>query len=229
MARIKKASLTIEAAFVLPLFFLAFVTLITFMNAIGTQVSGNLTLSNKARKLAMNAAYGNSVISGSVLDGAWVDLQETKTFSFPFSMVPVPSLRIWIRARVYPWIGYKEGDDDASDSEDKDEEMVYVTDYKSVYHTHADCSHLDLTVIASTTDAVGKLRNSYGKKYRKCDAFPAGYTGTVYVTAKGDRYYPSLEYAGVTRHVRMVKKSEIGDLEECERCKALDGAEDDAA
>ena len=65
---------------------------------------------------------------------------------------------------------------------------------------HEDCTHLDLTIIATTTDEVGSLRNEYGARYRKCDYFPSGYTGPVYVTAKGDRYYPSLNYGGVTRH-----------------------------
>ena len=52
------------------------------------------------------------------------------------------------------------------------DEMVYITDNESVYHTHADCTHLDLTIIETTTDAVGSLRNKYGQKYKKCDYFP---------------------------------------------------------
>ena len=163
------------------------------------QVRGNLELSNRARRLSMDAAAASGAAGQNGISGIWIDLTEIRTFTFPFSMIPVPGIALTERARVYPWIGYEQGSDDASDS-DRDDEMVYVTDYGSVYHTHADCTHLDLTIIATTTDEVGSLRNDYGEKYRKCDYFPAGYTGTVYVTAKGDRYYPSLKYAGITRH-----------------------------
>jgi hypothetical protein len=221
--KMKQASLTIEAAFVLPLFFLAMVTLIVFMDAVGMQVRGNLELSNRARRLAMDAAAASSAAGKNGISGVWIDLTETRTYTFPFSMIPVPGIALTERARVYPWIGYEQGSDDASDS-DREDEMVYVTDYGSVYHTHADCTHLDLTIIATTTDEVGSLRNDYGEKYRKCDYFPDGYTGTVYVTAKGDRYYPSLKYAGITRHVRLIRKSEAGSVHECERCAARDAA-----
>lgn len=200
------------------------VTMIVVMDAIGIQVRGNLELSNKARRLAMDAAAASGFISGSAADGTWIDLAETKTYAFPFSMIPVPGIRLTQRARVYPWIGYQPGSDDASGSGSGDDEMVYVTDNESVYHTHEDCTHLDLTIIATTTDEVGSLRNEYGARYRKCDYFPSGYTGPVYVTAKGDRYYPSLNYGGVTRHVHLVKKSETGAVKECERCAARDAA-----
>ena len=205
----------------LPLFFLAFVTLIAVMDASAVQVQGNLELSNKARRLAMDSAAFSGAAAGSAADGLWIDLMKTENFTFPFSMVPVPGLALTERARVYPWIGYQKGSDDASDS-DSDDEMVFVTENESVYHTHEDCTHLELTIIATTPDEVKHMRNDYGSRYRPCDNFPRGYTGMIYVSAKGDRYYPSTDYGSLTRHVSLIKKSETTALKLCERCAARD-------
>ncbi len=224
MLNLRRASLTVEAAIALPFFFMAVVMLITFMDAVGIQTSKNLELSNKARKIAMMSSAAGSAARGTAADGIYIDLAENYSFKYPFTVLPVPDLKIALRARVYPWVGYKTGSDDADDSNDSDE-MVYITDNESVYHTHADCTHLDLTIIETTTDAVGSLRNKYGQKYKKCDYFPKDYTGTVYVTEKGDCYYPSLNYGGVTRHVHLAKKSEVSDLKKCDRCAARDGTD----
>lgn len=103
--------------------------------------------------------------------------------------------------------------------------MVYVTQNESVYHTHADCTHINLTIIKTDMAGIANLRNAYGRKYRKCSNFPYDYDGPVYVTATGDYYYPSLEYGSLTRHVCMKKRSECRGLRKCERCEARDGRE----
>lgn len=219
-----RASLTVEAAFALPLFFMALVMLISFMNAVSFQVTENLKLSNEARTAAMYAAAAGRAAGGTAADGLYIDFFQIRDFAYPFSVIPVPKLKIALRARVYPWIG-SDGKDTAAEPDSSPEQMVYLTDNESVYHTHSDCTHLDLTVIATTTEQIGKLRNAYGEKYKKCDSFPDNYRGTVYLTLKGDCYYPSLGYAGVTRHVRLGKLSDYRGLKECERCAARDQQE----
>lgn len=212
---ISRASLTLESALVFPLFFFAMVMLISLMNAVGLQVSENLRLSEKARKLAMSA-YAISVQEDEKTgDGLWIDLPSAVSYSFPVSLLPSSSLKLALRARVYPWIG---GDmiSGAGDSDD-DSRMVYLTDNGEVYHTCSDCTHLDLSVREVSLEEVKNLRNAYGKKYRPC----RGFTGTgdrVYVTEKGDYYYPSQSYAGLTRHLRLVRLSEVSALPLCSRC-----------
>ncbi len=210
-----KASLTVEAAFSLPIFFFGLLILVHLMTGIKLKAEGDLALSNRARAIASAAGIGSGLASVSS-PSLWVDLSGSADASLSVPFFPGGSLFLRTHARVYPWIGYEPGSDDAGSG--SDDEMVYVTNYASVYHTHGDCTHLDLSIYATTTSRVGDLRNDYGERYKPCDGFPKDYTGVVYVTTKGDRYYPTAQSAGLTRHVSLMKKSELGDLPLCERC-----------
>lgn len=222
---ILRASLTVEGAFVLPLFLMACVLLISFMDVIRIQSKTELSLSNKARKLAVAAG-----VSGAAPDGLWIDLIKDETYRWPVRFPGVPDLTYAARARVYPWIGSENGLGDMSPGEDTGSgEYVYMTDWGSVYHTHESCTHLDLAVYQTTLKDVKNLRNAYGRRYRKCRGFPKDYSGPVYVSEKGDYYYPSSDYGALTRHVHMVPKEEAEGLKLCERCAALAAKEEGAA
>ncbi|MDO4620826.1 MAG: hypothetical protein Q4B09_09430 [Lachnospiraceae bacterium] len=222
----------------LPLFFMVLLTLILTMDAVKLQSAQNLELSNQARKLSMAAAAAGTWLDdgkttqntagndGETKDGTWIDLAKTAEYPWPFSLPGLPKLKLAVRARVYPWSGTKNGvGAETSDGSGTENETVLVTEYASVWHSHEDCSHLDLSVFESTTEHVGELRNIYGKRYRRCAGFPKDYSGPVYLTEKGDYYYPNKEYAGLTRTVRIVTKKEIGDRKQCERCAARDKKE----
>ncbi len=212
-----RASLTVECALVLPLFFLFCVTLISFMTAVKLQVNENLRLSNRARQAAAAAA-----LSGESSE-SWITLQEAKPFAFSAAFPGTAPLRIACYARVHVWDGSPLTP--ASSAADRDDTVVFVTNHESVYHTHSDCSHIDLTIYSSTTAQIGSLRNADGRRYRKCRGFPRNYTGTVYASKTGEYYYPSLNYAGLTRHVRCITKEEAGNKRECSRCRARDAAD----
>ena len=64
----------------------------------------------------------------------------------------------------------------------------------------------------------------YGRKYKPCDGFPPGYRGTVYITAKGDYYYPSLDYPSLTRSVRIESLDDTCGRPKCSRCAERDHA-----
>ncbi len=212
----RPASLTIECAFVLPLFFFFCITLASFMNALRLQTTENLALSNRARAMAMVASDPDET---SV---EWIDLPEIKHFSYPSLIPGISSLNIACHARVHVWNGTPITKAAAAD----DSEMVYVSDTESVYHTHADCSHIALSVFVSTTDEISSLRSEDGHRYKKCRGFPSGYSGPVYASKTGEYYYPSSDYAALTRHVRCIPKNELSNpnLPKCSRCAARDAA-----
>ncbi len=217
---LRRASLTVECAAILTLFLLICLALITFMDAIRLQTEKNMELSNQARRLA---AYAG--LAGDAAEGIWIDLGSTERFSCARGLLPIPDLKVAVRARVYPWIGGNLAEEGGGAGERGSSQMVYVTDHESVYHTHADCTHLDLTIRTSTTSEVRSLRNDYGERYRPCDGFPAGYTGTVYLSAKGNCYYPSSDWGGITRSVRMVEMDSVYSIPECSRCSARNADE----
>ena len=212
------SSLTAECALVLPLFLMAVLVMLSAVDLVGSLPAENMKLSNRARKLASYA--GAADWEGS----EWIDLISSVKPEIHFSALPFLPVRTEARARVRAWTGFSASDFQSGEGENGSAETVYVTDYESVYHTHEDCSHLDLTVIKTDTASVGSLRNAYGKRYKKCEGFPPGYTGTVYVSAKGDCYYPSPDYAGLSRHVHIVSSEDTGGLPLCSRCAERDHA-----
>lgn len=226
---IKSASLTVECAVVLSLFFLACLTMMMFMDVLKTQAEKNLELSNKARGLSAAAALAADR-AGSSDEDIWIDLRKTYTYRHPIPVFGLPRIRVALRARVYPWIGSENGiGSSGAGGGSADSGTVLITDHASVYHTHAECSHLDLTIIKTTTSQVGNLRNADGRRYKKCRGFPSGYTGEVYVSARGTYYYPSADYGALTRHVHIVSRSDYSGLTCCARCAALDARAGNAA
>ena len=206
------ASLTVECALVLPLFFFLLLPLLAFPQALRYQAEENLKLSNEARRLSAVAH-----VTGTA---HWIDLPKRGSYQLPSPALPLPPVRIALRAKVYPFTGYAPGSDDAAGDGAGSGEMVFVTENRSVYHTHADCTHLSLSVYTTSLAAAQKMRNVYGKKYKPCPQFPAGYDGPVYLTEKGEYYYPTPTAASLTRHVRLVDHDSCGDLHLCSRCAA---------
>ena len=225
------ASLTAEAALSLPLFLMAVITLLVFLSLPGKLSEQTLRLSGRARALASAAGTVSGAVSpgsagpsaGSPAADLWIDLPETLTMSAPFAALPVSPVRLAVRARVRAWTGGGEGTFSAYDGAGSGSgDTVYVTDYESVYHTHADCTHLDLTILISDTAHVGSLRNAYGSRYKPCSGFPKGYHGPVYLSKNGDCYYPRADDPGLTRHVHVVGSEDAAGLPLCERCAAHD-------
>ncbi len=211
-----EASLTVECALVLPVFFVAVIILTSFMNAVKLQTVTNLELSNKARKYAVAAYYGEASAV------PWITLSKSETYTSLVTFPGVKSVKVRCYAKVHVWDGSPLT---ADSGDDEFGNMVYLTDTASVYHTHSDCTHIDLSIFQSSVTEIGSLRNVSGGKYKPCQGFPKNYHGPVYATKTGDYYYPSLEYASLTRHVRMVSRKEAGELHECSRCLKRDTEE----
>ena len=213
----RQASLTAECALVLPLFLMVCVIAFLFLGLIGQRSEKELQLLDRAKK---TAAYGAPIAE----EEWWIDLPSAVRMDVPFLPVRHDAVTLLVRARVRVWNGAHEGAFDSSGSDQTDDTLVYVTDHQSVYHTHADCTHLDLTVTKTDTAHVHTLRNKYGKRYKPCKGFPKGYTGTVYLTPQGDYYYPTPDYGSLIRHVHMAVLSDVEDLPVCTRCRQRDGA-----
>lgn len=211
-------SLTVECAMALPIFLFACIILISVMNAVRLQTEADLKAANKARSLALSAAAYGTAPSSSQDASAWIDLCAPHRLNWPVSFPGLPSLIYYSSARVAKWTG---GGIDGTQEKDlrENDPVVFVSDNRAVYHTHADCTYLNLSIYASTVSDIRKLRNTNGGKYYPCRGFPKGYKGPVYATSNGTYYYPSLNYGALKRHVHTAKLSDCHDLTECSRCR----------
>ena len=243
-----KASLTIEAAVVLPLFFMGMVALICIMDLQRVKTEVNVSLNESAKELGMYAfalgagespigevddalcmAYAQANLKSdervtlhtlkSSYNSNVVELWVSGSYRLPVAIIPIPRITFQNRVRVHDWTGYD--GDGAAESEHVHEELVYVTPHQSVYHTSSSCTHLDLSITQTTTGQVGALRNENGGKYHECSScVGGGYSGIAYITKTGDRYHASLNCHGLKRGIELIPKEEVSGLQECLRCQS---------
>lgn len=245
-----RAVLTVEAAFVVPLFLLAICTLLGMIDLYRVQALVRTSLHQSAQELGMYASVesGDSGVStpvgvlstgiciaytkshlpelgdyvsvnliGSRYENHEIQLKATITYQLPFSILPVSKIKVGNGSVVHAWTGYDSGDAGKTDG-GAGGEMVYVSDYESVYHTSVHCTHLDLSIHQGTKEQVERQRNEYGKKYHACERC-GGDSHLVYYTEKGDRYHSEASCSGLKRTVRLVEKSQIQAHTQCERCR----------
>ena len=210
---LKKASLTVEAAIVLPLFFFAMVTMTSFLDVYRIQTEHLSKLCENAKTAGMYAyTAGESDVGEITLP----DIYKYKPVS---GMIPLPAIWMYNTVKVHAWTGEDQGEGGTENS-DRHEKMVYVTASGSVYHKKLDCSHLNLSVTKVSGGSISSMRNEYGEKYHACESCSRGQKpgSTVYITESGNRYHNDKNCSGLKRTVRMVKESDVGKLHACKRC-----------
>ena len=210
--RLKKASLAVETAMVLPMFFLGMVTMISFMDVYKQQTEHLMKLCKTAKEAGVYAyAAGGS-------GPEEITLPDVYSYQPVGGLVPLPKIWMHNTVKVHAWTGKSyEG---FADSAAEEEEMVYVTESGGVYHRNPGCSYLNLSVSQVGGSRISSMRNSYGEKYAACEICSQNQKpgGTVYITKNGNRYHNLASCSGLKRNVRMVKISEAGTDRACSRC-----------
>lgn len=165
---------------------------------------------------------GISLLMSSYQNGQ-ITLKATFLYKSPVTLIPLHPIPVTIVSSVHAWTGYDSNHIDMEPSDS--EEMVYVTDYQGVYHTFSDCTYLSLSVTTASKSSLSSLRNVYGEKYHPCErcVHSSSNQNIFYITQNGNRYHSSSSCGGLTRHVRLIKKSELQNLHLCSRCAQRNG------
>lgn len=210
----KKASLAVETAIVLPLFFLGLVTIISFTDIYKIQTEHLTQLCEKAKEAGMYA-YSPS---GNGMEE--ITLPYVYSYRPVGGLVKLPEVRMYNTVKVHAWTGAAFSGGELSDETGAQEEMVYVTETGSVYHKNAECTYLNLTVKQVSGSGVAGMRNQYGEKYHACENCSQNQSpaGVVYVTETGNRYHNLETCSGLKRTVMLVKHSHAGNMSACSRC-----------
>lgn len=221
MHAVKKASMTVEAALVMPFFFLCMTTLATVPDLYAKYAAGVVSAQQDAEKAAKAMTCVIAAESGPDPVADRPELVRYKPFALPFFF---PDLRFVCRGRVRAWVGDTGGDNGEAGDDDA---MVYVTEHESVYHTSSRCTHLDLSWKAVPGSGIAFLRNDYGSKYHACEKCVSNGQPAqiVYLSPEGDAFHNSSSCSGLTRHIRIVRMSEVENLRECSRCAERDAEE----
>lgn len=240
------ASVTIEAALAVPVFFFALVCLIYLLElmAIGTAVRSGLQY---AGKQAAKEAYAAPLLQPSSLEADVVE--SIGAYRLERSLIEGGSggihcdsswmsmgtgigqitasyqLRIPIPIFSLPLIEYEEtmrikgwtGYEKGGFGKEEDE-TVYVTETGLVYHKDYHCTYLDLSIRMVQGKEISGLRNESGGRYYACEHCGGKGGEPAYITDYGDRYHSSLSCSGLKRTVYAVPLSEVIGKGACSKC-----------
>lgn len=208
-----KASMCIEAAFSFSffLFFLANIFSILFwFQSYARQLEA---LQQRGKVLSV-AAY--SLLPGEKDSEDILALMNMEKAESPFPVFALPDSRILAQCYVKAWTGY---DVTHTSDREKEEEIVYVTEYGEVYHRSRSCTHLALSVEIADYKNIGSRRNAGGERYYPCEfCHPEEFSSVVFITRQGNRYHSGLSCSSLKRTIRAVRLWEIPGVPACQKC-----------
>ena len=118
--------------------------------------------------------------------------------------------------RFYPYIGKTE---ELPPGEGTKEDVVYMTEYGTVYHESRACGYLNVVVYSADVQEIGGLRNSSGRKYTLCERCDDREPGTmVYYSAGGEKYHLAASCPGLKRTVTEKNREDVGNVPACHKC-----------
>jgi len=248
-SRHRSASLTVEAALVLPLFFFTFFLFWQLFLLVMFQLRVCETVAETAQNFGHLGYYGqqeDGKIDLSFLYSPmlWVAFPETETignrwiqccegedgliqievsYDFVCESIGFSSICLPVKQKFcfYPYRGEK----DVKVSEEEDGDVVYVTEHGTVYHTSKTCSYLKITLCSVDISEVFEERNLSGQKYTACERCQSEVgTGQVFISKEGTRYHRSLNCPAVKRSIQEKQRSEVDNLPPCHKCGGEEGS-----
>jgi hypothetical protein len=183
--------------------------------------------SNMIKRCIVGGFDGISFIGSSVFDDEeCITIIMTYQLKTPMFETILPSLPVVQKVRIRSFNGYAVASKviyDKESQEDTKEEMVYITENASVYHTKELCTHLRLSTKSISSSMLETIRNKYGGIYRECETcFNQGDSTpvTIYITDQGNCYHKNTACSALKRTVSKVPLSKVSHLSECKRCQS---------
>lgn len=242
-------SFSVEAALVFPLFLWFVITLFYFFLFINIQSEITLGMSRVCKKLGeyqfCQEEYSNYFTENYVKESILQEIKKSRlntccirdglsgikcilgdinknridiilkyNFHVPVPLFALAEYPVVQRSFVHSWTGF-----DKSETNNKQEEMVYITEDGNAYHKYHSCAYLDLNIRFVEIKNIKELRNKSGGKYLPCEKCTRNNQGhVVYITDWGDRYHTSLNCSGLKRVVYAVSISQVGHRHKCTKC-----------
>lgn len=242
----KEASITVEAAMAVPIFFLAVVALIYLMEIMAVQTAMRAGLQYAGKRAAEETyvvtmvmpshlehdiveAVGAKRLDRSIVVGGSGGIKCSGSRISPRTGIGEVMVTYEVRLPIpmfgVPPVKYQEkirikawvGYEKPGFDKD-DEETVYVTETGMVYHKDYHCTYLELSIHMIPSEGIENLRNESGGKYYPCEHCMRNGGSGVYITDTGNRYHSSLSCSGLKRTVYAVPLSEVIGKGACSRC-----------
>ena len=243
----KKGSVTIEAAFGIPLFLFAALCLIWLIEIQSIKISITAAAQSAAKSAAEDIAVipvlntiklksdivsliGEDRINRSIIRGGSSGISCWKSYVSPATgemnikveydiMVPIPVIGSPSASLEEKFTISSWNGRNNEQMGDENREIVYMTENGSVYHEDYNCSYLRLSLRYVPYEELGSIRNESRGRYHACEKCVIGSAMTgVYITENGNKYHNTLGCSGLKRTIYAVKRSETGGVGGCSRC-----------
>ena len=208
-------SITVEAAFVLPMFVFFGLAIIAPMGWLDTQRQ----MQTKAERLGEYLSQSAYMMEEGENENIHLELNYQEKIPFLFETVSGIPMGVAVKRRG--WFGLDgKLTSQSVHGEELDQEMVYVTPEGERYHSFRDCYHLVNICKAVSALELDHLRNTEGKIYYSCSqcVYEQNIQDTVYITTWGVRYHNDRTCASMSNYFRKVPLAEVIDWGECSVC-----------
>lgn len=207
-----KASITVEASVVCPIFIFAAVALIEIIRWFGYAEIIQRDLSEKFYKeqYISYITKDSGVIYDDLDDIYIVDeyVYDAKTFGLD---IIKPRVSQSVVGRAYTGVMTLEKEDD--------DVIVYITPYGKVYHESGTCTYLKSDIYRIDYAEIPVVRNDSGGKYYGCErCINNSINDDVYITPYGSRFHNNLSCSAIRKNYIAVYKSNIENRKCCSKC-----------
>ena len=213
-----KASMTVEAAIVLPLFVYASMALLLPMEMLDEQRRMQMKLEMSCENLSMYAYAESDLLNEEgeiVLDAVCYE-------KMPFFGGLLDGISLEAAAKRRGWIGYpgKLTAENTADAEDMRVEMVYVGKEMGRYHRDRNCHYISNAYQAVSLRDAKEMKDADGRRFSACASCgnEIAESGTVYITTGGRHYHGNMECRSMISYVRKVPLEEVEHLGACSYC-----------
>ena len=241
-----KASMTLEAALVLPSFLFAMLGIISVTDIIKIQGCMDVAVAEVGNELAIES-YGEYInelimpfyikrkinsflennlskadydkISGNIRIADLSVSDERNLISFRVNYKVSPKFKVLNFTEVNLTATYYGHKWLGFKAEREIETMVFLSDTALVYHLNKNCKYLNITIIEIPYVNLSKYRNNSGEKYKDCNfcnSMPI--KSVVYITPEGSNYHTIRNCIGLTRSIHTVPLSSVRDKRVCSGC-----------
>lgn len=242
LSSFRKGSLTVEAAFVLPIFLSAMLVFLYFMRmvqgyewiqeglAVTARGASQYGILEKRRfyqymeKTKGQFIYIEGGKEGISLQGSLivpgtekiiVKAEYKVRLPIPFFAGEGIIIHQMVKSRVFS--GVKVWERKAV----SEEERVYITKYGTVYHRHRGCSFLNPSIQMVRREEVFRKRNKKGGKYYPCESCmktKEAMEEVLYITEEGECFHSFPGCKGINRTIYEIPRSKAAGLRACDKC-----------